>query len=692
MKKYTHLFSICMLFFVCVNYADAQEMDSLKVKELYKMSLQELMDIQVVSASKKAQKLTEAPATIYVITADDIKKMSATSIPDLLRSVPGLDVIGANAGLTDVGGRGLNLFENSKLLILVDGQRINDDYIGNTRWTELPVFLDDIKRIEIILGPMSALYGANSFGGMINIITKSIEKEQTLKANICYGEKETQIYNLGYERKFGDFGFRLTAGWEKSEGWGNRDSTKINEDVLLVNGQNAKIKDWYELSKIAFKAEYQLAENAGISLNSGITFGDIAIPDLKTPEVNNYTPVKNVHASLRYHVPVSEKSNLIVTYSTIYSKKNTTGLEATTKSYNGEIQYSVPLGRYNYIATGIFGEYAECDALYTEDKVSDNLYGFYIQDEFRPIEKIIITGGIRYDKYSTLSGVFSPRLTLMWLPIKDHKLCVSAGHAFRKPSFLENYASRELYGGIVYGLQKGNNTEDGEPEIIRSVNIDYSGKISDKILYRGSYFYNYVHHLIIAGTTEPWGTYSWAYGFYNVDGKITINGGEIEIRGIFTNYLQGFANISYQKINNEIEDVINFSIPKIKYNAGLLWDFRKGFSGSAILHYVGEKKSQSSIFHNDEFHFLKIDPYTTIDMKISYNHHMKWGDLEFAVIGLNILDKEHIEHPTYHGDEAYFGLYDDPAQNYSDIEKEHYLNRNPLFDRKILIRLKLIIF
>ena len=692
MKKHIYLLNFFILFLLCIKHTDAQEIDSLITKGLFEMSLYELMDIEVVSASKKAQKLTEAPATIYVITADDIKKMSATGIPDLLRSVPGLDVIGAYAGLTDVGGRGLNLFENSKLLVLIDGQRVNDDYVGYTAWTELPVFLDDIKRIEIILGPMSALYGANSFGGMINIITKSIEKEQAVKVNICYGEKETQIYNLGYERKIGDFGFRLTAGWEESEGWGNRDSSKIDENVLDIKGQNAKIKDWYKLSKIAFKAEYQLAENAGISLNSGIIFGDIAIPDLNSLKVNSYTPTKNIHASLRYYLAVSEKSNLVVTYSTIHCKKNTTGLEATTKSYNGEIQYNVPLSKYNCLITGIFGEYAECDALYTEDKVSDNLYGFYIQDEFRLIEKTIITVGVRYDKYSTFSGIFSPRLTLMWLPIKDHKLCLSAGHAFRKPSFLENYASREFSDGIVYGLQKGNNTEDGEPEIIRSVDIDYSGKISDRILYRCSYFYNYVHHLITAGTTEPWGTYLWAYGFYNVDGKITINGGEIEIKGLFTNYLQGFTNISYQKFDTEIEDIINFSVPKIKYNAGLLWDFRKGFSGSAILHYVGEKNFQSSVIYNDEFQFLNIDPYTTIDMKISYNHHMKWGDLEFAVIGLNILDKEHIEYPLYHGNKAYFGLYDDPARNYSDIEKKHYLNRNPLFDRKILIRLKFILF
>ncbi len=149
-----------------------------KTSDLTKLSLEDLMNLQVTSVSKKDQKISQAAAAIFVITQEDIRRSEATNIPDLLRMVPGLDVAQVNANTWAVSSRGFNTQFENKLLVLVDGRAVYTPLGGGVTWDTQDVPLEDIERIEVIRGPGATLWGANAVNGVINITTKKASDTQ----------------------------------------------------------------------------------------------------------------------------------------------------------------------------------------------------------------------------------------------------------------------------------------------------------------------------------------------------------------------------------------------------------------------------------------------------------------------------------------------------------------------------------
>ncbi len=666
-----------------------------RFEDLLKMSFDELKDIQVISAAKKEQKLSEASATITVITANDIEFSGATCIPDLLRSIAGLDVMAAWDNNIDVGGRGLNVFQNSKFLVLLDGQRLNNDYSGSVRWKEIPVLLEDIERIEVITSPLSALYGANSFSGMINIITKPVEKIRGLRLEGRIGEKQTQEYHLRYAGNAGKLRFMFNTGIAKTEGWGNRDSTKVEEEVLTYKGYSAKLKDWSELYKITLKMEYPFSKKTGLILSEGVNFGDIATPNLQSSQqkiLNTHFSTKNWHQMIRYYYQFSENSEIKFHLSSVYWKDEGNVMPSVSKRYDSEVQYSGPLGTKNYLVAGIFGENAYSESPDITEIRKDNLYGFYLQDELKPVSKINITFGLRYDKHTALNGIFSPRISCIFTPTEKHIFRFGIGSSFRKPSFLENYYYFSMDSTIIVAglLQKPNGIS--KPEKIVSYNFDYQAIFSKHFSSRINLFRNNVKDIIIFVEEVPYLYFDRGYVYENTR-ELSVTGGEVEIRCIIANYLHAYANTSYQKLKYETDTISEkLSVPEIKRNIGLQYKFKFGLFGSINMHYVGEKEAQLGNLYGDEYYFMKIDPYSTIDMNLAYRYQFKKGELQFAITGFNIFDTEHLEYPIWDGGKAYFGLYDDDAKNWSEEERNQYENRNALHDRKILIRLTFTLF
>jgi iron complex outermembrane receptor protein len=141
--------------------------------DLYQISLQALMDMEVTSVSKREQKLSQAAAAIFVINQDDIRRSGALNIPDLLRMVPGLDVAQINANTWAISARGFNYQFSNKLLVLIDGRTVFTPSQDGVNWDTQDVPLEDIERIEVIRGPGATIWGSNAVNGVINVITKS---------------------------------------------------------------------------------------------------------------------------------------------------------------------------------------------------------------------------------------------------------------------------------------------------------------------------------------------------------------------------------------------------------------------------------------------------------------------------------------------------------------------------------------
>lgn len=147
-------------------------------KDLGNQSIEDLMNIEVTSVSKKEQKLSRTASAIFVITQEDIRRSGATNIPDLLRMVPGLDVAQVNGSTWAISSRGFNDEAANKLLVMIDGRTVYSPLFNGVFWDAQQVPLEMIDRIEVIRGPGAAVWGANAVNGVINIITKKASDTQ----------------------------------------------------------------------------------------------------------------------------------------------------------------------------------------------------------------------------------------------------------------------------------------------------------------------------------------------------------------------------------------------------------------------------------------------------------------------------------------------------------------------------------
>ena len=169
------------------NYGDTQGQHS----DLTGLSLEELMQIEVTTVSRRAAKLGTLPAAVFVITQEDIRRSGATSIPELLRLAPGLQVARINANQWAISSRGFNNRYANKLLVMVDGRTVYTPLFAGVHWDVQDTVLDDIDRIEVIRGPGASMWGANAVNGIINIITKETSATQGWLLSAGAGSEES---------------------------------------------------------------------------------------------------------------------------------------------------------------------------------------------------------------------------------------------------------------------------------------------------------------------------------------------------------------------------------------------------------------------------------------------------------------------------------------------------------------------
>ncbi len=188
--------------------ADAQE--AVSTPNVADLDVSQLMDVRVSSVSKTEQKMSRVAAAVFVITREDIRRSGATSIPDLLRMVPGLDVAQINANSWAISARGFNHQFSDKLLVLIDGRAVYTPLFAGVYWDVQDVVLEDIARIEVIRGPGAAVWGANAVNGVINISTRKASDTQGGLITAGGGSQELGFGTAQYGAKIGeDFSYRV---------------------------------------------------------------------------------------------------------------------------------------------------------------------------------------------------------------------------------------------------------------------------------------------------------------------------------------------------------------------------------------------------------------------------------------------------------------------------------------------------
>ena len=402
--------------------------------DLTQVSIENLMNVEVSSVSKKDQKLLRTAAAVFVLTQEDIRRSGATNIPDLLRLVPGLDVAQIDASDWAVTSRGFNARFANKLLVLIDGRSLYSPDFAGVLWQVQNLMLEDIDRIEVIRGPGATLWGANAVTGVINILTKKSKDTQGGLLSAGGGMQERGFTGARYGmakgeklayRFFGNYfnrgEFQGLAGQGTGDNWdgvraGFRlDSQPTSKDTLTVEGD------------IHRDATFTQTHTAGFTPPFNTT------PLLET----TYAGGNVLGRWTRSYSPHSEFS--VQMYYETLSRDNA-ALNAQVHVFDIEFQERSSLGARHDLIWGA-GYRSTTDSTSTSSTLSldpsslrTNLASIFLQDEIAIMPgRLWFTPGIRFESTPFTGYQAEPSGRLLWSLTDNQSLWVSAAQATRTP-------------------------------------------------------------------------------------------------------------------------------------------------------------------------------------------------------------------------------------------------------------------
>jgi iron complex outermembrane receptor protein len=474
-------------------------------EDLSKLSVEDLMNVEVTSVSKKEQKVSQTAAALFVITQDDIHRSGANNIPDLLRMVPGVNVAQINSNVWAISIRGFNGEFSNKLLVMVDGRGAYLPSFSGVFWDVLDVPLEDIARIEVIRGPGGTTWGANAVDGVINIITKNASESHG-------GMVVTEAGNLN--QGFGTAQYGGTVGQSTDY----RMFAKYFNQDHQPNAPGSDGGDGWHSLRGGFRSDSKLSDNDELmiegdiysarvgSLNSFINSIALPVPQLSFVAVN----ATGGDIQTDWHHRISDRSdtNLQVSYDT-YDRNDV--LREDRHTWSADFQHHFAWGSRQDVVWGVGYQYSSSktdgNLFISLDPANLNtqLLSSFIQDEISLIpDRLFLTVGTKLEhNYYTRFGLM-PTARVAW-NLDEHQMVWAAiSRALRTPSSLD--ASQQI---DATGFLEPN----GTPVLVRTVGnpnfqhetlivyeAGYRSQLSTRFSLDIAAYYNSYNHL---QTEEP---------------------------------------------------------------------------------------------------------------------------------------------------------------------------------------------
>ena len=623
-----------------------------KVKKGGLPVLEILEDQQASIADLHDVPISEASGNVYVLTDEDIRHSGATDIPTLLRRIPGIEVMQMTGADFNVSVRGNNQTAANKLLVLVDGRSIYEDIFGSVFWTLLPVTLPEIKRIEVLKGPASAIYGFNAFDGVVNIITKSPEEMKGSGNGTIlqfgggeFGAIRAAAIQAGTYDKLG---YRLSLGRDQNQKWSDRNQLALRAEKFNV------------------QTEYALPGSSKVVLTGGLVNSnrfDGQVFDV----VHENSTIKNGYANLEYRRPDffirgnwmrwnenrQELFDSRVAPFAGFTDRDLNVNEIFKQDvYNLEAQHAVEIGNANRLTYGFNYRHNAVSLNVLDEFTRENRFGVYLQDEWRMTKTLTAVAGLRWDLHTEINPTYSPRVSLLYKPVDNHTFRVASSVAYRPPTVYETHLDER---GItppaaVLFVQRGSRNLDAEK--ILSFEAGYQGWFfKHRLRLRADVFYNHISDFITgAATPDP------ALVTFSNTGKADIYGGEAGIEFLATSWLTGLANYSTSQLWQSGDLVAAGGLtprgaPSYKANAGLRAEWDNGWSGEAVAHHVSAASypvsSAYGMFASRGGYIppdTRVGSYTLLNLRGAYQF---WHEkAEVAVTVFNALNDRHMENPV----------------------------------------------
>lgn len=571
-KNINLLLSSTMLFFQLSAYSQVSEEEGLEYLAFMEMP-------EVTTATLTSKSTIKAPSSMSVFTSEDIKSMGTRTLMELLEKVPGMIARLKHTGGLGIGLRGIQTYSScDKYKMLVNGHAINAPLYSDFS-DSYDMSLENVKQVEIVRGPGSALYGTNAFAGIINVITYKPMDVQGIKVDGKYGSYDTVFGDLSLAKVFANESqFSVNVNRQQSKGA----DLKVERDGLY--GTPFSLASTRGMDEDYDRTQYS-AEYIYKDFSFYASYMDLSIPypvpivGVMTQEGGN-KEMDYGYMEANYNFHISDQTSLKTTLSfdsykheeytqefpygfTLGRDINGDGLiEAwptgayasyghKSRNYDAKVILDTKLFDNNELLVGAFYEYSELYDSYmitnihpvyavslgrmTDISAYSNwiqnqpdpdrdIYGLFFQDEWNMTEEWYMVLGGRYDEYSDFGSTFNPRCGLVWdFNQKGGVAKLLYGTAFKAPNFSQLYISNNT-------VAVGN--EDLDPETIESVELALNYIFAEKLDTGVSLYYLKAEDLIDISTTRDYTRPGYP--------RVYVNHGEQEVKGVELNFKYAF--------------------------------------------------------------------------------------------------------------------------------------------------------
>lgn len=411
--------------------------EPLPLRALTELGLEELLQVEVTSVSKKAAPWFGASAAIHVITQDDLRRSGARTVADALRMVPGINVAQIDASKWAVSARGFNGLYAHDLLVLMDGRSVYSPLHSGVLWDTVDTFFDDIERIEVIRGPGATLWGANAVNGVINIITKQAQATQGKRVSAAFGNQEGVI-GARHGGPAGDAGhYRIYAKYANFDN---------NEHKRDSSGEPAD--DW-RTARTGFRGDWQLSSADQLTVQGdyyeGVLGETLSYPDLSVPFSFRTTEARDMEVSganvlARWTRQLHDNSDFMLQLYYDRTERIEDPFEETHDTLDFEIQHNHQLTARQQLIAGAgyrhTKDHTQASFRYgfADDERNIDQFNLFIQDEIAVADSLSATAGIKFEHFEYTGWETQPNLRVAWTPTSADTLWAAVSRAVRTPS------------------------------------------------------------------------------------------------------------------------------------------------------------------------------------------------------------------------------------------------------------------
>ena len=623
--------------------------------ELTQFSIEDLMQIKVVSAEKMEQALRDTASAVFVITADDIRRSGVTNVMEALRLAPGVEVARIDSSRWAITIRGFNGRFANKLLVLVDGRTVYNAQFSGVYWEIQDLFLPDIERIEVVRGPGGSLWGANAVNGVINIITKNSKDSQGGLATLTAGNEERAIAGVRYGGKLGDSAqYRLYGQFTERDGQVAATTGDDAGDDWRMGHGGFRL-DWAPSAKDTVAAQGDLYDG---TFNQNYTLPNLTPPYTEQRLSRTTASGGSLQARWEHQYSATSRMGLQAYYQ--YENRDDPVYIVDSNTFDLDFQHNFALTDQQEVVWGL--GYRRNSEQFTDtpfasvdpDKATTELFSAFIQDQADLIpERLRLTAGVKVERNSLTGWEWQPSIRMLWTPQSDHRFWAAISRAVRTPSSGENDARVNLFVSPPSPLT-GNlpvlfsifSAEKLQPENLIAYEIGYRFQWSEQFSLDTTAFYNDYKQVITAvpGTPFPETREFPPYLVIPLDLENAGGGYNtgFELASDWRPTTNWRLQLAYSYLHQDIKGINGEPI----YNSGDLnqfslfssWNIQNNLDLDVWWRYVNRDGAITTL---STFGNVKIDPYSTLSLRLGWRPRK---DLELSLVGSNLLDESHLEY------------------------------------------------